>query len=140
MRSSFDGHTPTRRPERYRQSTSALLRQLNLLICGGDVEELQDLVAALISTQAYATARLLEERRARQAKMRPVDADGAQPAAPPTAPNGAAHAAGANGTLKPERRDGTAQAGMRGNDGGTGSGNPRGARVGNGTRRGGRAA
>jgi hypothetical protein len=137
MRSSFDGHTPTRRPERYRQSTSALLRQLNLLICGGDVEELQDLVAALISTQAYATARLLEERRARQAKMRPVDADGA----PPAAGNGAAHAgAAANGALKQERGDGTAQASLGGNDSGAGSGNPRGARVGNGSRRGGRAA
>ena len=140
MRSPFDGHTPTRRPERYRQSTSALLRQLNLLICGGDVEELQDLVAALISTQAYATARLLEERRARQAKMREVDADGGgQTAAQPPAGNGVAHAAAANGALKPERRDGGAQAGVGGNDSGAG-GNPRGARVGNGSRRGGRAA
>jgi hypothetical protein len=134
MRSPFDGPTPTRRPERYRQTAAGLLRQLNLLICGGDVEELQDLVAALVSTQAYATARLMEERRARQLKAH----------GQPTAGNGAAHTSG-NGSVKPEAREVAAPAAAGGNDSGagrkdSGAGSSRGTRVGNGTPRGGRAA
>jgi hypothetical protein len=47
------------------QRASDLLRELTLLVCAADAEELQDIVAAMAATQALATARLREERQAR---------------------------------------------------------------------------
>ena len=55
------------RPSVLSQRASDLLRELNLLICGGDEAELQHILAALTASQALATARLREERRARPA-------------------------------------------------------------------------
>lgn len=45
------------------QRVSDLLRELNLLVCGADEEELQHILVAMASSQALATARLREERR-----------------------------------------------------------------------------
>lgn len=45
------------------QRASDLLRELNLLVCGADEEELQHILVAMASSQALATARLREERR-----------------------------------------------------------------------------
>ena len=44
------------------QRASDLLRELNLLVCGADHDELQHILAAVVATQALATARLREER------------------------------------------------------------------------------
>jgi hypothetical protein len=44
------------------QRASDLLRELNLLVCGADQDELQHILAAVAATQALATARLREER------------------------------------------------------------------------------
>ena len=52
-------------PLRLAQRASELLRELNLLVCGADEEELQHILAAMASTQALAIARLREERRKR---------------------------------------------------------------------------
>ena len=51
-------------PLRLAQRVSDLLRELNLLVCGADEDELQHILAAMACTQALATARLREERRA----------------------------------------------------------------------------
>jgi hypothetical protein len=51
-------------PLRLAQRVSDLLRELNLLVCGADEEELQHILAAMACSQALATARLREERRA----------------------------------------------------------------------------
>jgi hypothetical protein len=40
-----------------------LLRELNLLTCGADEEELQHILVAMAASQALATARLREERQ-----------------------------------------------------------------------------
>ena len=53
------------RPSTLAQRASDLLRELNLLMCGADQAELQHILAALTATEALATARLREERRAR---------------------------------------------------------------------------
>ena len=105
---------PTRRPERFRQATSALLRQLNLLIVGADVEELQDIVATLVTTQAYATARLIEERRSQRAAVAANVAarDGGR-AAQAAAGNGAPRPAG-NGGPRPTGNGGVRPAGNGG--------------------------
>ena len=55
------------RPSLLSQRAADLLRELNLLICGADESELQHILAALTASQALATARLREERRARHA-------------------------------------------------------------------------
>jgi hypothetical protein len=52
------------------QRASDLLRELNLLVCGADEEELQHIVAAMAASQALATARLREERRHSAARAR----------------------------------------------------------------------
>ena len=57
-------HRRTVPPHRLAQRVSDLLRELNLLVCGADEDELQHILAAMASTQALATARLREERRA----------------------------------------------------------------------------
>lgn len=44
------------------QRASDLLRELNLLVCGADHDELEHILAAVAATQALATARLREER------------------------------------------------------------------------------
>lgn len=61
------------RPSVLSQRATELLRELNLLICGGDEAELQHILATLTASEALATARLREERRARAAQTdRPV--------------------------------------------------------------------
>jgi hypothetical protein len=44
------------------QRASDLLRELNLLVCGAEEEELQYILVAVAGTQALATARVREER------------------------------------------------------------------------------
>lgn len=44
------------------QRASDLLRELNLLVCGADEQELQHILMAMAASQALATARLREER------------------------------------------------------------------------------
>ncbi len=44
------------------QRVSDLLRELNLLVCGADEEELQHILLGMAASQALATARLREER------------------------------------------------------------------------------
>jgi hypothetical protein len=53
-------------PLRVAQRATDLLRELNLLLWAANAEELEHIIAALASTQALATARLMEERNARQ--------------------------------------------------------------------------
>jgi hypothetical protein len=50
------------------QRVADLLRELNLLICAADHEELQHILAAITATEALATARLREERRLHSAR------------------------------------------------------------------------
>ena len=52
------------RPSSLAQRASDLLRELNLLVCGADETELKHILAALTASEALATARLREERRA----------------------------------------------------------------------------
>ena len=52
------------------QRASDLLREMNLLVCGADEDELQHILAAMAATQALTTARLREERRHRASRSR----------------------------------------------------------------------
>lgn len=52
------------------QRASDLLREMNLLVCGADEDELQHILAAMAATQALTTARLREERRHRATRPR----------------------------------------------------------------------
>jgi hypothetical protein len=52
------------------QRASDLLREMNLLVCGADEDELQHILAAMAATQALTTARLREERRHRAQRPR----------------------------------------------------------------------
>jgi hypothetical protein len=51
------------------QRASDLLRELNLLVCGADQDELQHILAAVAATQALTTARLREERSSHAAAV-----------------------------------------------------------------------
>jgi hypothetical protein len=57
------------------QRVSDLLRELNLLVCGADHEELQHILAAVAATEALATARLREERGLLAARATAVAAE-----------------------------------------------------------------
>jgi hypothetical protein len=57
------------------QRASDLLRELNLLVCGADEDELQHILATVAATQALAIARLREERGYKAARERGAEAE-----------------------------------------------------------------